>query len=140
MISNHVSHHAAHIFPVPTYTIFRKMSDFTRCAGSFLDVGAPVVAPPNTKGTYVASIGEIVDRSGKLRGWIYLGNDHGVKSIIVSLLRGATPLELRAAGLQMPAGDLLSSFGTLGKTWPWASLHAVPCRDIQVPAKRPGKR
>ena len=111
------------------------MSDFTRCAGSFLDVGAPVVAPPNTKGTYVASIGEIVDRSGKLRGWIYLGDDKGVRSIIVSLLQGATPAELRAAGLQMKPPDLLSSFGTLGAKWPWAGLHAVPCRDIQLPTK-----
>ena len=133
MTFHHISQYDAHIPPVSTYTVFRKMSDYTRCAGSFLDVGAPVVAPPNRNGTYVASIGEIVDRSGRLRGWIYLGNENGAHSIIVSLLRGATPAELRAANLKMPAGDLISSFGTLGTKWPWASLHAVPCRDIQLP-------
>lgn len=122
---------------VPPYAIFRKMPDFARCAGSFLDVGAPVVAPPDRTGTYVVSIGEIVDRSGKLLGWIYLASEKGVTSTIVNLREGATPGELRAAGLRMPASSSVSSFATLGPVWPWPDLHAVPCRDIQLPNNHP---
>ncbi len=113
------------------------MPDFARCAGSTLDVGAPVAAPPLETGAYVVSIGEIVDQSGRLLGWIYLVDARGVRSRVVNLRKGATQEELRAGGLRMGTGDSVSSFATLGDVWPWRTLHAVPCRDIESPKASP---
>ncbi len=122
----------------PQYALFRRMPDFARCAGSTLDVGAPVAAPPHETGAYVVSIGEIVDRSENVLGWIYLVDEHGVRSRVVNLRKGATKEELRAGGLRIGTGDSVSSFATLGKVWPWRTLHAVPCRDMQIPKASQG--
>ncbi len=111
---------------LPMALFLVDLPERTRCAGSALEIGAPIVSSEHIT-RYVASTAQIDDASGNIVGWAYLTKSAKDNTIYVQLKKPLDASLLSHAHLRWLSNNSLSSLGALGAKWPWTSLTARKC-------------